>query len=64
MKKYHIVFSNSEEDQRLLKSSVAALSSNALSRRYGHTVVYDDATEKFTLRWWRIPEGGWNEKQG
>lgn len=51
-KKYRIVFSSSEEDQRLLVASVKALQSDALAARFGHSVVHDTGTEKTTLYWW------------
>lgn len=63
MKKFTIVFANTEEDQRLFNSSVKALSSDALSLRYAYSVSHDTSTEKTTLTWWRKPTGGWNEKQ-
>lgn len=62
MRRFHIVFSNSETDKRLLEASISALSSEVLSARYGHTVIYDDSTKKTTLEWWRLPTGGWNAK--
>lgn len=62
MKTFTIVFANSETDARLLKASVDALGSEALCLRYGHTVEYDTKTEKTTLKWWRLPTGGWDAK--
>jgi hypothetical protein len=61
-KSYSIEFSSSELDIRFLKAYVAALQSEALSARFGHSVEYDTETEKTTLKWWRLPTGGFNAK--
>lgn len=63
MKIFSIVFNPKQEsDQRLLKASVSALQSEVLSARFGHTVEYDTDTEKTTLKWWRLPTGGFDAK--
>jgi hypothetical protein len=62
VKKYHIVFTDSEKDKRLLDASVKALASEVMVTRFGHTIEYDDSTGKTTLRWWRIPTGGFDAK--
>ena len=60
MKVFTIVFANSPSDNALLKASVAALNSDVLSARYGHACEYDSSTEKTTLKWWRLPSGGFD----
>ncbi len=60
MKKFSIVFNDSEEDKRLLKASTDALSSEVMVVRFGHTVIHDDNTGKTTLQWWRLPTGGFD----